>query len=69
MWFVALMLRKVRVLTLTIVTFLNVWVYRLAEIFIFGKNLIIITLPDYGHFRLSSTKHILKSPTLCLLFY
>jgi broad specificity phosphatase PhoE len=65
------MLRKMRVLTLTIVTFLNVWVYRLVKNFIFAEKLSIITLPDSGHFRLSNIEHILESsdfmPTLLLI--
>jgi broad specificity phosphatase PhoE len=65
------MLRKMRVLTLTIVTFLNVWVYRLAKNFIFSEKLSIITLPDSGHFSLSNTEHILRNsdfmPTILLI--
>jgi broad specificity phosphatase PhoE len=65
------MLRKMRVITLTIVTFLNVWVYGLAKNFILQENLSIITLPDSGHFRLSNTEHIVKNadfmPTLLLI--
>ena len=60
-----------RVLALTIVTFLNVWVYRLVKVFIFWEKLSIITLPDLNHFCLSNTEHILRNsdfmPTLLLI--
>jgi hypothetical protein len=35
-----------------------------SQNFIFQENLIIITLAEGGHFRLSNTEHILESPEL-----
>ncbi len=40
-----------------------------SQNFIFQESLSIITLPDSGHFRLSTTEHILKLLTLCRIFY